>query len=274
MTPARRSGPRTAAVASVLLLVLGACAQAPGSGSPAVAPSQTAQPAATPGPAIASAHFDIPPPPGPVKPYRGTMSEDVLVVNGYASMLVRMKNIGQDPVTFLNTLYDYEPHDLYTPSVQIEWQDGSPAIGTRFGRFFPSPAVVQPGQEAIYLLAGQKVSGSGQIGSVVSHIKFCPTRGMDDVPADVLKVAGLTWSTADGVTTVKGTLQETAGNSRATAPTIGVAFFDATGAFVGGVVATDVGGRLAPNERRAFEISGPGVIADRIASATGWAWVS
>lgn len=202
------------------------------------------------------------------------MTEDVLVVNGYASMLVRMKNVGQDPVTFLNTLYDYEPHDLYTPSVQIEWQNGAPAIGTRFGRFFPSPAVVQPGQEAIYLLAGQKVSGSGQIGSVVSHIKFCPTRGMDDVPADVLQVGGLTWSTTNGITTVQGTLKETAGNSRATAPTIGVAFFDASGAFVGGVVATDVGGRIAPDAQRAFEISGPGVIADRIATATAWAWVS
>jgi hypothetical protein len=274
VTLARRAGPRTAVVALVLLLVLGACTQAPGSGSPTVVPSPSAQPTATPGQSVVSAHFDIPPPPGPVQPYRGTMTEDVLVVNGYASMLVRMKNIGQDPVTFLNTLYDYEPHDLYTPMVQIEWQSGSPAIGTRFGRFFPSPAVVQPGQEAIYLLAGQKVSGSGQIGSVVSHIKFCPTRGMDDVPADVLQVAGLAWTTANGVTTVQGTLQETAGNSRATAPTIGVAFFDASGAFVGGVVATDVGGRLAPDQRRAFEISGPGVIADRIATAVGWAWVS
>jgi hypothetical protein len=273
------TGRRRTAVSIAALLVLSACAGSPGSTGerPSATPVASAlpmTPSASAAPSVQAAHFEIPPPPGPVQPYRGSMSEDVLVVDGYASMLVRLKNVGQDPVTFLNTLYDYEPHDLYTPNVQIEWQSGAPAVGTRFGRFFPSPAVVPPGKEAVYLMAGQKVSGSGQIGSVVSHIKFCPTRGMDDVPADVLGVSGLTWSTSGGVTTVQGMLQETAGNSRATPPTIGVAFFDASGAFVGGVLATDVGARLGPNERRTFEISGSGVLADRIASATGWAWVS
>jgi hypothetical protein len=69
-------------------------------------------------------------------------------------------------------------------------------------------------------------------------------------------------------------MTETAGSRRASTPTIGVAFFDASGAFVGGVVEHDVGARLEPKERRTFEISGPGVLAERIASASGWAWVT
>lgn len=260
---------RRTAACFALLLGLAACAtpQTGGSATPGVA-------SRAPGAAPVSAKFTVPPPPGPLLPDRGEMIQEVQVVNGYASMLIRLRNIGSEPVTFLNTLYDYEPHQLYEPLVRVEWTGGAAAVGTRDGRFFPSPAVVPPGHQAVYLLAGVPVSGSGQIGAVVSHIKFCPTRGMDDVPADVLTVSGLTWSTTGGITTVHGTMTETAGSRRASTPTIGVAFFDASGAFVGGVVEHDVGARLEPKERRTFEISGPGVLAERIASASGWAWVS
>jgi hypothetical protein len=253
----------------VLLLGLTGCTARPAGAS---GPSSAV--AHTPGFAHVSAKFVVPPPPGPVLPDRGEMTQEVQVVDGYASLLIRLRNIGREPVTFLNTLYDYEPHQLYEPSVRVEWTGGVTAVGTRSGRFFPSPAVVPPGQEAVYLMAGAQVSGTGQIGGVVSHIKFCPTRGMDDVPADVLSVSGLTWSTRAGITTVHGTITETAGSRRATPPTIGVAFFDAAGSFVGGVVEQDVGARVEPKERRTFEIRGRGVLADRIASATGWAWVS
>jgi len=260
---------RGLALGLALLVVLAACA-APQPGA-STTPSHVAR---TPGAAAVSAKFVVPPPPGPVLPDRGEMIQEVQVVNGYASMLIRLRNIGTEPVTFLNTLYDYEPHQLYEPLVRVEWKGGAAAVGTRDGRFFPSPAVVPPGQEAVYLMAGVAVSGAGLIGSVVSHIKFCPTRGMDDIPADVLGVTGLTWSTSGATTTVHGTITETAGTRRATPPTIGVAFFDASGAFVGGVVETDVGARLGPMERRTFAISGPGVLTDKIATARGWAWVS
>ncbi len=260
---------RLTAINLALLLGLVACAAPPAGGSPT--PGVVTR---TPGAAPVSAKFVVPPPPGPVLPDRGEMIQEVQVVDGYASMLIHLRNIGSEPVTFLNTLYDYEPHQLYEPLVRVEWDGGAAAIGTRDGRFFPSPAVVPPGHRAVYLLAGVRVSGAGQIGSVVSHFKYCPTRGMDDVPADVLTVSGLTWSTLGGITTVRGTITETAGSRRATPPTIGVAFFDASGAFVGGVVEHDVGARLQPKERRTFEISGPGVLADGIASASGWAWVS
>jgi hypothetical protein len=260
---------RLTALNLALLLAMAACA-APQTGGT----SATSVVSKAPGAAPVSAKFTVPPPPGPVLADRGEMIQEVQVVDGYASMLIHLRNVGSEPVTFLNTLYDYEPHQLYEPLVRVEWTGGAAAVGTRDGRFFPSPAVVAPGQRAVYLLAGVRVSGAGQIGSVVSHIKYCPTRGMDDVPADVLTVSGLTWSTRAGITTVLGTIIETAGTRRATPPTIGVAFFDASGAFVGGVVQHDVGARLEPNERRTFEISGPGVLADRIGRASGWAWVS
>lgn len=265
-TRIRRQPKRLTASALLLALSLAACQSGipiSGAGSP-VPPAEAAAPV--------RARFEVLPPPGPVKPFRGEMTQEVQVVDGYASMLIRLKSVGVEPVTFLNTLYDYEPFQDYEPLVRIDWASGAPAVGTRAGRFFPTPAVVQPGDEAIYLLAGQPVKGSGEIGGVASHIKVCPTRGMDDVPADMLQVSDLSWEVRDGVATVRGSIAETAGQRRGKPPTIGVAFFDASGAFVGGVVESEQGGRLEPNARRAFEISGPGVL-DTIETAQAWAWI-
>jgi hypothetical protein len=186
-----------------------------------------------------------------------------------------LRNTGEEPVTFLNTLYDYEPFQLYEPLVRLEWADGTAAVTTRSGRFFPSPAILQPGEEAVYLMGGAPVRGSGELGDLISHIKYCPTRGMGDVPALPLEVSDLTWSTdAEGVTTVRGTLRQAQGTRRATPPAIGIQFLDGEGQFVGAIVEGRVGERLEPDETRTFEISGHGVRTDAIASAIGYAWVN
>jgi hypothetical protein len=64
------------------------------------------------------------------------------------------------------------------------------------------------------------------------------------------------------------------GARRSTPPAIGIEFLDADGNFVGAIVEGRVGERLDPNESRTFEISGPGVRADAIVSAIGYAWVN
>ena len=130
-------------------------------------------PAAIPAPLTAeTARFEVPAAPGPVKPFRGESTQQVQVVDGYATMLFTLRNVGEEPVTFLNSLYDYEPKQLYEPMVRMDWKDGETALGTRQGRFFPSPAVLQPGEQGVYLMGGVKVDGTGQIGSLDTHIKY------------------------------------------------------------------------------------------------------
>jgi hypothetical protein len=262
---------RRAAAALAAVLLLAACA------TPTVQSSPSGS-GATPEPAftdLLTARFEVGPRPGPVKPFRGEMQQDVVLNGGFASMRFVLRNTGEEPVTFLNTLYDYEPFQLYEPLIRLEWAAGGAAVTTRSGRFFPSPAILQPGEEAIYLMGGAPVHGSGELGDLITHIKYCPTRGMGDVPALPLEVADLSWSAdAEGVTTVRGTLREVQGTRRATPPAIGVQFLDAEGNFVGAIVDGRVGERLEPNETRTFELSGPGVRTDAIVSVIGYAWVN
>jgi hypothetical protein len=208
------------------------------------------------------------------KPFSGRMTPQVVLHDGYVTMYIDLVNTGSEPLTFINTLYDTEPTKLYNPIVAFPWTNGAVALVTREGRFFPSPAIVQPGQRAVYMLGGLAANGTGQLDSPVANIKFCPTRGMDDVPSIPVQVSDVAWSTAGGLTTVRGTLLETEGSGRANPPAVGVAFFDKEGAFVGAVVDGRNGGRLAPNERRPFEMEGRGVISDRIDRAEAFAFAS
>lgn len=273
-----------------LVLLLTACSAGAPSGTPTANGSSAA---GTKGPTAAAtlrgdatrssqpvqlARFEVPPAPGPVKPWRGEMEQQVLVADGYATMYFKLRNTGEEPVTFLNLLYDYEPRNLYDPMVHAYWADGAEVatnqiFQSRAGRFFPSPAVLQPGEEGVYLMGGQPIDGTGKIGSLKTNIKYCPTRGMDDVQSQPLEVSGLSWETHDGVTTVRGTIRQASGGRRASAPTIGVAFFDAAGAFTGAVVGDGIGGAMRPGESRSFEISGHGVRADAGSRAEAWAWV-
>jgi hypothetical protein len=264
----RRVGTALAAMVLLAACQSGVPSTSSGASNPGASPAGTFD-------GLLSARFDVGPRPGPEKPFRGEMQQDVQLYDGFASMRFILRNTGEEPVTFLNTLYDYEPLQLYEPLIRLEWTDGSAAVTTRSGRFFPSPAILQPGQEAVYLLGGAPIRGSGELGDLVTHIKYCPTRGMDDVPGLPLEVSNLTWTTdAAGVTSVRGTLREMQGVRRATPPAIGVQFLDADGNFVGAIVEGRIGQPVAPNETRSFEISGPGVRADAIASAIGYAWVS
>jgi hypothetical protein len=201
------------------------------------------------------------------------MSNQLRLQDGHLSMYMLLENTGMQPLTFLNTLYDDEPDQLYTPTVAFPWTSGGSALITRAGRFFPSPAIVPPGQSAVYLMGGQDVDGQGDLARPVANIKFCPTRGMDDVPGVPVAVEDVAWASTDGITTVTGMLRETEGSSRPSLPIVGVAFFDATDVFVGAVVANRVGDALKPYESRPFEISGPGVAADRIDHAEAYAFV-
>jgi hypothetical protein len=260
--PARRIGRLPGLLA--LIVGLTAC-------GPIAAPGALTSPAATV--ADASIERTQGPAPGPIKPFRGEMLQHIRVVDGYVSMFFELRNIGEEPVTFLNTLYDYEPDQLYTPAVRLEWEEGGNLIYTRAGRFFPSPAILQPGDSGAYLMGGQAVQGSGTIGDLVTHMKYCPTRGMDDVPSIPLEVSDLDWSAADGTTTVTGTLTQRGGAGRPGQPAVGVAFFDADDAFVGAVVSTRAADGVDPDQAVAFEISGRGVLADQIATARAYAWI-
>jgi hypothetical protein len=244
------------------------------SGTDAPSPSASG-PGASQLPELITARFEVGPPPGPVKPFRGEVVQEVLIYQGFVSMRFVLRNTGEEPVTFLNTLYDYEPLQLYEPLVRLEWTDGTAAANTRRGRFFPTPAILQPGEEAVYLMGGQRVLevGDGQVGNLVTHIKYCPTRGMDDVPGIPLQVADLEWEENDGITTVRGTITDSSNTRRFGRPSIGITFTDAAGDFVGAVVADDVGQPLAAGESRTFEISGPGVRADQVDGMSGVAWV-
>ncbi len=259
-------------LAAILSLAAACDAAAPAATQPASTGLATPSPNVPP---LLTASFELGPPPGPVKPFRGVVEHDVQIYAGWVSMRFRLRNTGEEPLTFLNTLYDYEPLQLYEPLVRLEWTDGTAAVNSRRGRFFPTPAILQPGEEALYLMGAQPVMnpGSGEIGDLVTHIKYCPTRGMDDVPGLPLEVTDLEWETADGITTVRGMLHETEGTRRLGAPSIGIEFMDAEGEFLGAIVQDGVGERLDAGESRPFEVSGPGIRIGEIASATGSAWV-
>jgi hypothetical protein len=245
--------------------------------SGADAPSPLASgPDATQLPELLTARFEVGPPPGPIKPFRGEVISEVQVYRGYVSMRLVLRNTGEEPVTFLNTLYDYEPLQLYEPLVRLEWTDGTAASNTRRGRFFPTPAILEPGEEAVYLMGGQQVLdvGDGEIGDLVTHIKYCPTRGMEDQPGLPLEVTDLEWETGpDGITTVRGTIHETQDVRRFGSPTVGVEFIGPGGEFLGAIVDDGVGSRMEPGESRPFEISGPGVRTEGVVSVGAAAWV-
>lgn len=207
------------------------------------------------------------------KPFSGRMTHEVRLIDGYLTMYMSLENTGSEPLTFLNTLYDDEPDQLYSPTVVFPFTNGQTAAVTRAGRFFPSPAIVQPGDRAVYLMGGLQSDGTGELAAPVANIKFCPTRGMDDIPGIPVQVDDLSWSSSDGVTTVRGTLVETMGSQRPSLPTVGVAFFDEADAFIGAVVQTRTGERLEANSSRPFEIDGRGVEADRIVRAEAYAFI-
>jgi hypothetical protein len=263
---------RSAALAAVAV-VIAACQPAELPSSTPLASASAAPSSAVP--ALLTAHYEVGPPPGPVKPFRGVAIQDVQIYNGWVTMRFVLRNTGEEPITFLNTLYDYEPLQLYEPLVRLEWTDGTAAASTRRGRFFPTPSTLQPGEEAVYLLGGQQIleAGSAEIADLVTHIKYCPTRGMEDTPGVPLEVSDLTWETADGITTVRGVLHQTADSRRFGSPVVGVEFSDADGNFVGAVVDDSVGAAMDVGESRSFEISGPGVRRDVVASLRAVAWV-
>ena len=273
MIPARRIA---AAAMAALLVLLAACeAGPPGASGGTPAPTPLATPTAG-APALLAASYEVGPPPGPVKPFRGLMQQEVQIYQGWVTMRIRMTNTGEEPITFLNTLYDYEPLQLYEPLVRLEWTDGTAASSGRRGRFFPTPAILQPGEEAVYLMGASPVlePGNGELGDLVTHIKYCPTRGMDDQPGLPLEVTDLEWEAgSDGITTVRGTIHETQDVRRFGSPTIGVEFIGPDGEFLGAIVDDGVGDRMEPGETRRFEISGPGVRADGAATLSASAWV-
>jgi hypothetical protein len=261
---------------AALLVLLAACESGvpdPSGGTPAPTPNAT--PTADL-PELLTASYEVGPPPGPVKPFRGLMTQEVQVYEGWVTMRIHMRNTGEEPITFLNTLYDYEPLQLYEPLIRLEWTDGTAASSGRRGRFFPTPAILQPGEEAVYLMGAAPVleAGSGELGDLVTHIKYCPTRGMEDQPGLPLEVTDLAWETGpDGVTTVRGTIHETQDVRRFGSPTVGVQFIGAGGEFLGAIVDDAVGGRMEPGESREFEISGPGVRSDGVVTLSAAAWV-
>jgi hypothetical protein len=235
--------------------------------SATAAPSGSSVPASSPSPAAAIPSGSSP------KPFSGRMSREVRLVDGYLTMYMSLENTGTEPLTFLNTLYDTEPDQLYMPTVAFPFTNGATAAVTRAGRFFPSPAIVQPGDRAVYLMGGVAAKGTGQVAEPVANIKFCPTRGMDDIPGVPVEVRDLSWSTGNGVTTVRGMLAETKGSQRSSLPTVGIAFFDKADSFIGAIVGTRVGDRLEPNSTRPFEIEGRGVEADLITRAEAYAFM-
>lgn len=256
-------------VALAVITILASCSTGPATTSDPSA----GQPSGSTGQAgPVSLRFEIPSAPGPVKPFRGEMTQHVFLNGGQVSMYFELRNVGEEPITFLNTLYDYEPQQLYTPVIRLEWDEGGDAVYTRAGRFFPSPAVIAPGDSAVYIMGGQQIAGSGTPGNLVTHIKYCPTRGMDDQAGIPVEVADVVWrDLGDGSVEVSGTLVETVGSLRRRAPSVGVAFFSADGSFVGAVVEHADGEPLLPGERRAFTLRGPGVAVAEIVEARAFA---
>jgi hypothetical protein len=240
-----------------------------GVSTPIASASATATGPATPPPPARTPGPDETP-----KTFSGRMTPQVVLHDGYISMYMDLENTGSEPLTFLNTLYDLEPTKLYEPVVVFPWTTGENAVYTRQGRFFPSPALVEAGDRAVYVMGGMEAKGSGELASPVANIKFCPTRGMNDLPSLPVAVRDVSWSTVDGVTTVRGMLVQPDGPQRVDPPNVGVAFFDADGTFVGAVVDSRVGERLEPGHTQPFAIEGRGVEADRIVNAEAYAFVS
>lgn len=269
---------RIVALVSVGLL-FGACGADPEGASwtlgPTLSEPGSASPSAPATPSsVASLEATASASPGDTtKPFSGRMSHDVRLSDGYLSMYMLLENTGSEPLTFLNTLYDTEPDQLYAPTVVFPFTDGDTAAVTRAGRFFPSPAIVQPGDRAVYLMGGVTSKGTGELAAPVANIKFCPTRGMDDIPGVPVQVEDLSWTSNGGVTTVRGTLVETMGSQRPSLPSVGIAFFDGADRFIGAIVDTRTGERLAPNASRPFQIEGRGVESDEIARAEAYAFI-
>jgi hypothetical protein len=237
--------------------------------APSAAPASPAAVAQSALPGASQAAAD-----GSAKPFSGRMTPQVLLVGGYVTMYIELDNTGSEPLTFLNTLYDIEPDKLYNPTVAFPYESGETAVVTRAGRFFPSPAIIQPGQKAVYVMGGIQARGTGVMATPVANIKFCPTRGMDDIPSVPIQVSDVLWSTSGDVTTVRGTLAETEGSRRPDPPIVGIAFFDKAGAFVGAVVDSRNGDRMQPHSSRRFEMEGRGVDGARIFRAEAYAFVS
>ena len=278
----RRRSAAVTAIAIAVTIALSGCAGATGvegewtlgptlaAASTPIAPAST--PAAAPAtptlPARTSGPDETP------KTFSGRMSPQVVLRDGYVSMYMDLENTGSEPLTFLNTLYDLEPTKLYEPVVVFPWTTGENAVYTRQGRFFPSPAQVEPGDRAVYVMGGMQANGSGELAAPVANIKFCPTRGMSDVPSVPVRVEDVTWSSAGGVTTVTGVLVQPDGPQRVDPPSVGVAFFDAEGTFVGAVVEPRVGDRLEPGRAQPFSVEGRGVETERIVRLEAFAFVS
>lgn len=284
-TRSQRAAGTVLTVAMGLLVVAGCTSSAPSqaawSTGPTLGSDRAASPSVAPTPAGSRAVNASARPiaaeasPGATpKPFSGRMTPQVLLHDGFVSFYMDLANTGSEPLTFINTLYDTEPTKLYNPTVAFPWTTGAVAAVTRAGRFFPSPAIVQPGHRAAYMMGGIQATGTGELDAPVANIKFCPTRGMDDVPSVPLEVKDLAWSTTDGVTRVHGTLVDTEGTQRPDPPVVGVAFFDEAGAFVGAVVDGRNGDRMPANASRPFEMEGRGVVADRIFRAEAFAFAS
>lgn len=267
----RRQARASIALAAVLLVVDGCGPSGGESATPG--PTTSAGPSGgSPDPAAQTLIYTIDPRPGPVQPFRGEMVQHVHLAHGQVSMYFELRNIGEDPVTFINTLYDYEPQQLYTPVVRLEWAEGGNVVYTRAGRFFPSPSIVPAGATAAYLMGGQPVQGTGTPADLIAHIKYCPTRGMDDTPGVPLAVSDLSWEVGqEGEVIVAGTIAEEQQAERNHPPMVGVAFFAADGTFIGSVVSAAAGEPLGPGESRPFAITGGGVSTDQIDHATAWA---
>lgn len=281
-TPRSKTFVVMAMLASLSILLVACGGAAPGGAAWTFGPTARAAASAGPSSTAVASSPDPSASPNPdaaipstetAKPFSGRMSHEVRLIDGYVTMYMALENTGTEPLTFINTLYDTEPDQLYTPTVAFPFTNGETAAVTRAGRFFPSPAIVQPGDRAVYLMGGILSKGTGELTAPVANIKFCPTRGMDDVPGVPLEVAGLSWSSTDGVTTVRGTLTETIGARRPSLPIVGVAFFDGADRFIGAIVETRAGDRLAPNSTRPFEIEGRGVAADEIVRAEAYAFI-
>jgi uncharacterized OB-fold protein len=252
----------------------GASASAVASAVPAASASSAASVPPTASPAAVASISATPTPDATPKPFSGRMTPQVLLQDGYVSMYLDLENTGNEPLTFLNTLYDIEPDKLYSPVVVFPWTSGENAVYTRAGRFFPSPAIVQPGDRAVYMMGGMEARGTGVLADPVANIKFCPTRGMDDLPSLPVSVDDVHWSSSGGVTTVTGTLVQPDGSQRVDPPIVGVAFFDEADAFVGAVVDSRAGTRLVPGQPTPFTMTGRGVNAEHIVRAEAYAFVS
>ena len=113
------------------------------------------------------------------------MTPQVLLVDGYVTMYMELDNTGSEPLTFLNTLYDIEPTRLYNPTVAFPWIEPArrPRVDPRRAASFPARPSSSPATAPCTSWAAWRPRAPGLLATPVANIKFCPTRGMDDVPA-------------------------------------------------------------------------------------------